>query len=60
MATGARTCTAKDANPPMTIIPIGVVIGQISKRLADSVHNWLNSMRAQSHSENTLAHRLLN
>jgi hypothetical protein len=53
MATGGRSCMAKGANPPMTVIPIGGVIGQIPKRLADSAHNWLNLIPAPSHSEST-------
>jgi hypothetical protein len=46
--------------PPMTAIPNRGVVGQIPKQLADSMPNQLNSILAPSHSENALAHWLLN
>ncbi len=58
MPSGARSLMAKDANPPMTVIPIGGVVGRIPKWLADSAHNRLNLIPAPSHSENALAHWL--
>jgi hypothetical protein len=60
MPTKARGCTAKGVLPPTTVIPSGVAVGQIPKQLADSAPNQLNSIPAPSHSENALAHRLLN
>ncbi len=56
----ARSRMDKGGNPPTTIIPIGGVAGRIPKRLTDSAHNWLDSILAPSHSENALAHWLLN